>query len=79
MMGEGFDAIHAMLQEEGRLLEERSAILAQMQQTLTEHACDYNADLEDDDYEVPGEDDPPPAALIDIRPKTAPKPKPRRP
>jgi hypothetical protein len=72
MMNDGFDAIHEMLQEEGRLLEERSSLLAQIQETLVEHACDYTADLDnnDEELEMDSMQSRPP---VELRPRTAPR------
>jgi hypothetical protein len=72
MMDDGFDAVHSMLQEEGRLLEERSALLAQIQDALMEHTGDYTADLGDNNEESKddtGQSLPP----VELRPRTAPK------
>jgi hypothetical protein len=52
MLDGGFDAIHAMLAREGRLLERRAALLQQMHDALVAHSCDYTADVERDDYDI---------------------------
>jgi hypothetical protein len=75
-MNDGFDAIHEMLQQEGKLLEERSAILSQMQELLVEHSCDCTADLDTDDEELPSDDEQP-LPRVEAKPKTASRQRPR--
>jgi hypothetical protein len=66
MVATGFDGIHRTVAEEGRLLEERLAILKQIRETLVQHRSDYRADMETDDYDLDM------GRALEMRPTTVP-------